>query len=240
MCMCPQLLSHVWLFVTPTDCSQPGSSLHGILQVRTQEQVAISWASQVALALRNPPANAGDIRDAGSIPGLGGSLGGGHGNPLQYSCLENPMDKGAWWAVHRVAKSWTWLKWLSTHACHFLLHLTDPGTEPTCLVSPALAGGFFTTVPGGKPGKIHTKQQTSADSVLTRRHLKVSMVCLSHSCCVNAWVPVYRKFHAVKCKVCCISLGGCVLVGLHLLKPDQTSSFSHLSKTVTHSSRLSL
>ena len=45
--------------------------------------------------VKNPPANAGDIRDEGSIPGLGRSPGGGHGNPLQYSCLENPMDRGA-------------------------------------------------------------------------------------------------------------------------------------------------
>ena len=52
-----------------------------------------------------------------SIPGLGRSLGGGHGNPLQYSCLENPMDRGAWWAtVHRVAKSQTQLKRLNTQA----------------------------------------------------------------------------------------------------------------------------
>ena len=65
---------------------------------------------------KNPPANAGDIRDTGSIPGLGRSSGGGNGNPLQYSCLENPMDRGAWWAmVHRIAKSWTQLKQLSTH-----------------------------------------------------------------------------------------------------------------------------
>ena len=56
----------------------------------------------------NPPANAGDVRDIGSIPGSGRSHGGRHGNPLQYSCLENPMDKGAWWArVHGVSKSWT-------------------------------------------------------------------------------------------------------------------------------------
>ena len=49
-------------------------------------------ASQVALIVKNPPANAGDIRDAGSIPGWEGSPGGGHGNPFQYSCLENPKD----------------------------------------------------------------------------------------------------------------------------------------------------
>ena len=66
--------------------------------------------------VKNPPANAGDVRDAGSIPGSGRSPGGGHGNPLQYSFLENPMDRGAWQAiVHRVAKSWTRLKQLTTH-----------------------------------------------------------------------------------------------------------------------------
>ena len=55
--------------------------------------------------VKNPPANAGDIRDAGSNPGLGRSPGGGNGNPLQCSCLENPMDRGAWWATaHGVAK----------------------------------------------------------------------------------------------------------------------------------------
>ena len=60
-------------------------------------------ASQVVLVVKNPPVNAGDV---GSIPGLGRSPGGGHGNPFQYFCLENPMDKEAWWAtVHRVAKS---------------------------------------------------------------------------------------------------------------------------------------
>jgi len=66
------------------------------------------WAFQVALVVKNPPANAGDVRDMGSIPRLGRSPGGGHGNPLQYSCLENLMDRGAWWAtVHRLAKSQT-------------------------------------------------------------------------------------------------------------------------------------
>ena len=53
-----------------------------------------SGASQVALVVKNPPANAGDVRDKGLIPGLGRSPGAGHGNPLQYSCLENPMDRG--------------------------------------------------------------------------------------------------------------------------------------------------
>ena len=73
-----------------------------------------SWASLMVLVVKNPPANAGDITDAGLIPGLGKSPEGGHGNPFQDSCRENPMDRGAWWAtVHEVAKSWTWLKQLS-------------------------------------------------------------------------------------------------------------------------------
>ena len=60
---------------------------------------------EVALVVKNPPANAGDIRDAGSIPGSGRSPGEGHGNPLQYSSLKNPMDKGVQWdMVHRVTR----------------------------------------------------------------------------------------------------------------------------------------
>ena len=70
----------------------------------------------MVLVVKNQPANAGDIRDAGSIIGSGRFPGGGHGNPLQYCCLENPMDRGAWWVtVHRIAKSQTRLKRLNTH-----------------------------------------------------------------------------------------------------------------------------
>ena len=62
----------------------------------------------MALAVKNLPASARDIKNKGSIPGLERSPGGGHGNPLQYSCLENPMDREDWWAtVHRVSKSQT-------------------------------------------------------------------------------------------------------------------------------------
>ena len=80
----------------------------------------------------NPPAHAGDVRDTGLISGSGGSPGGEHGNPLQYSCLKNPMDTGTWLATaHGVAKSRTRLKRLSTHTCHSsvsssLLHLQPP------------------------------------------------------------------------------------------------------------------
>ena len=73
-------------------------------------------ASQVALMVKNPPASAGDLRDAGSIPGSGRSPGEGHGNPLQYSCLENPMDRGGWRATaYGVAKGCIYLKQLSIH-----------------------------------------------------------------------------------------------------------------------------
>ena len=60
----------------------------------------------MALVVKNPPASAQDIGGVGLIPGLGRSPGGGHGDPLQYSCLENPVDKGTWWTmVHRVTES---------------------------------------------------------------------------------------------------------------------------------------
>ena len=72
--------------------------------------------------VKNPPANEGDTRDAGSIPGWGRSPGEGNGNPLQYSCLENPMDRGAWRAtVHGVAKE---LGPEDTHTAHVLLKQT--------------------------------------------------------------------------------------------------------------------
>ena len=73
--------------------------------------------SQEALVVKTLSANVGDVKDTGSIPGSGRSSGGGYGNPLPYSCLENPTDRGGWWAkIHRVAKSRTHLKQLSTHA----------------------------------------------------------------------------------------------------------------------------
>ena len=78
--------------------------------------MGVCWASQMALVVKNSHTNAGDVRDVGLIPGLGRSPGGGHGTPLQYSCLENPMDRGAWQAtVHRVSKNRKRLKRLSTN-----------------------------------------------------------------------------------------------------------------------------
>ena len=85
-------------FTTPWNCNPPGSSVHGIFQVRILEGGAYSSGKEYT-------SNAGDTEVMDWIPALGRSPGGGNGNPLQYSCLENPKDRGAWWAiVHRVRK----------------------------------------------------------------------------------------------------------------------------------------
>ena len=125
-----------------TTCGKPrsGPHLHQQLQTpsarvgkgtglrQTSNWVDSSGAFQEVRAVKKPPANEGDLRGTGSIPGLGRSPGGGHGNPLQYSCLENPMERGAWWAiVHRAAKSQTRLKQLSTQ--HRLLRTESRGSE---------------------------------------------------------------------------------------------------------------
>ena len=80
--------------------------------------------------VKNLPASAGDLGDVGSIPGSGRSPRKGNGSPFQYSCLENPMDRGAWWAtVHRVTKSWTRL---SVHASRSPLVLKGTSLEQFC------------------------------------------------------------------------------------------------------------
>ena len=82
--------------------------------------------SQMVLVVMNLPTNAEDIRNMGLIPGLGRSPGGGHGNPLHHSCLENFFERGAWQAaVHRVTQSQTWLKQLIAHAHSTLLLYID-------------------------------------------------------------------------------------------------------------------
>ena len=88
-------------------------------------RVLVTWVSShyinhqavhLATVVNNPPASAGDTGDACSVPGLERSPGVGNGNPLQYSCLNNPLGRTAsWTTVHRVTKSQTWLKWLSMH-----------------------------------------------------------------------------------------------------------------------------
>ena len=89
-----------------------GDSLHGksFQHKRIWEVIQRHWGFPSGEVVKNPPANAGDTGDLGLIPGSGRSPEAGNGNPLQYSSLENPMDRGAWWAiVHRITKSRTWL-----------------------------------------------------------------------------------------------------------------------------------
>ena len=94
----------VWTFV----CQAKEPELKAMGSVEGLEQgCGIYRAFQEALVVKNPPANAGDIRDTGLVPGLGRSPGGRHGNSLQYSCLENPMDRGAWRAMVQCPKEWT-------------------------------------------------------------------------------------------------------------------------------------
>ena len=100
---------------------------------------AYAWASLVTTF------NAGDAGDLGLIPGSGNPHGGGRGNPLQYSHLENPTDRGAWQAtVHRVTKSQTWLKQLSMHACNRYTHICSWPLKNTDLNGTgSLVHGFF-------------------------------------------------------------------------------------------------
>ena len=87
--------------------------------------IYMAEASHVAIMVKNPPPNAGHTRDSVSIPGSGRSAGVGSGNPLQYSCLENPMDRGAWWAtVHGAPKDQSTHStciWLSPFTVHLKL-----------------------------------------------------------------------------------------------------------------------
>ena len=121
--------SPCWLLTTSWSPSsftliEPAPSFRALISFVIRQSLAFVLASQVALVVKNSLASAGDLTDMGSIPVLGRSPGGGHGNPLQYSCLENPMDRGAWQAtVHGEAKSWTQLKRLSTH--HWFMASTD-------------------------------------------------------------------------------------------------------------------
>ena len=135
------------------------------------------WPALV-LVVENPPANAEDVRDVSSIPGLGRSPGGWHGNPLQYSCLENPLD-GDWWTTFCVCvcilSCFSYVQLLATvwtEACHaplsmgfskqeywsglpcpLLGDLPNPGIKPAYPVSPALQVDSLPTETPGKPHK---------------------------------------------------------------------------------------
>ena len=106
---------HIHIKHTHT-CTHAHTNTRAHMHTHTHTHTHTYTASQVVLVVKNLPANAVDMRDLGLIPESGRCPGGGYDNPLQYSCWENPVDRGAWWAtVHRFAKSWPWLKWLSMH-----------------------------------------------------------------------------------------------------------------------------
>ena len=137
------------------------------------------WASHVVLVVKNPPASAGGAWDQGLIPGSGRSPGGGHGNPLQYSCLENPMDRGAWWAmIHGVAKSRTQrsdshidcFMWELTERLHFhfLLSCIGEGNgnplQCSCLENPRDGGAWWAAVYGVAQSQTRLKLLSSNSS----------------------------------------------------------------------------
>ena len=97
-------------------------------------------ASQVSLVVKNLPCNARDMRDSSSIPGSARSHGEGHGNPLQYSCLENPMDRGVWWAIQSIGSYRVWQDWSDLDA-H--MHTKNNFRSPTLC--------FCTTFPSTQP-----------------------------------------------------------------------------------------
>ena len=101
--------------------------------------------------VKNPPASAGNTGDASSIPGSGRSPGGGNGNPLQYSFLENPMDRGAWQAtVHGITKSQTWLgDWTQSTHTHISKHTCNE-SQPD-VMSEVTYGGYSTNVDSDLP-----------------------------------------------------------------------------------------
>ena len=160
LCMCAKSLQLCLTLCNPVDCSPPGSSVHGILQAKmgvgyhallqgiflTRDGTCVlclvhwlyrsyqSTPSSVSV-VKNLPVNAGDL---GMIPGLGRSP--GNGNPLQYSCLGNPMDRGAWPAtVHGVTKSQTWLSNQTTTNLR-LLHSSVKQLSKAQIIHPTTVG----------------------------------------------------------------------------------------------------
>ena len=131
--------------------SPPGSSIHGLSQERIPEWIAISFCSY----WRQTSSKSSDCR---TFHWSKKHLGEGNGNPLQYSRLENPMDRGAWWAaVHGVAQSQTQRKRLSMHAC-----IGEGNGNPlqySCLENPRDRGAWWAAIDGVAQSQTRLKQQ---------------------------------------------------------------------------------
>ena len=126
-------------FPTTEDLPDPGIELASLCLLHSQNCLPPSHSGAMVKKTHTHtytqlPANVGDIRNRGLIPGSGRFPGGGHGNPLKYSCLGNPVDREAWWAratVHGVSESRTRLKWLSTSHLESPL---PPASEDNCIL----------------------------------------------------------------------------------------------------------
>ena len=126
-------------------------------------------------ATQMAPASVRDLRDVALIPGLGRSPGGGHGYPLQYSCLENPMDRRASWAiVPKVVKSWTWLMWLSMHTRMFHLHL-----KIVCIFWAFLGGIMSWSVSIDRSGMLKSPTITVFLSISPVMSVSTCFLCLN-------------------------------------------------------------
>ena len=152
------------------------ATVHGVAKSRTRlsDFTPLSctvWASLVARVVKSLPAKAGDIRDTGSITGVGRSPGGGHGNLLQCSCLKNPRDRGVWRAKVHVTQSWTQLKQPNRHAHPCSIHQLSRLAH-ACTIHPMLKLMVFTV---------------SVPPSLLFRFLPVSPCVSSHRHSIDKW-----------------------------------------------------
>ena len=151
---------------------------------------------QMALVVKNMPANAGDMRDRSSMPGLGRTPGWGHDNPSQYFCLENPMDRGPWQAiVHRITQSQTRLKWLSTHALACLSNFNQ--------FTRKLRWWQWLEIVSGRKFKIYagTSFMSVFITALHPQHLScchVHGICSINICGMNKWRTSWVRSSAIK------------------------------------------
>ena len=152
--------------------------------------------SQGVLVVKNMPVNAGDLRDVGLILGLGRSPGEGNGNPLKYSCLENPMDIGASKpTVYSIGKSRTWMKWLNTH-----MH-TPYSILAACMLScfsPTLCNSMDCSLPGSSVCGIIQARILEWVAMTSFRVSSWSRgwTQISYISCIGMWV-LYHKQHLV-------------------------------------------
>ena len=165
---------------------QPLHDIHGDSRISSGKVQLGDF--QAVLVVRNPPSNAGDISGTGSIPESGRSYGRGHGNPLQYSCLENPMDRGAWWA-----SPWGRSESDTTEQLHFHFHALE---KAMATHSSALAW----RIPGtGEPGRLlsmgsHRVRHDWSNLAATAPGTSIQFTKVT----VPTFISMYFPFHMYK------------------------------------------